>query len=87
MREFLIVHQLIAHLFPALNLVDAAAWIFIERNVEAFDQLRIAALDKIRMILRVMFGGFRNIIAELQHHLEADHIVMLSPSAFPLRAA
>ena len=72
-----ILRQLIAALLPLGNLVHTAAGIFIQRDIEAVDQLRILVLDEIGQILRVMLAGLGHIIAEALHDLKAHHVVML----------
>ncbi|MNW60736.1 hypothetical protein D3C74_387470 [compost metagenome] len=69
--------QLGTHFFPALNLVHTAAWILIQWNVEAFNQLRVISLDEVRVVLGIVFGGFRYIIAKTLHQLKTNHVVML----------
>ncbi|MNE94066.1 hypothetical protein D3C80_1919920 [compost metagenome] len=56
MLQVMVVDELITHRFPALDLVYAAARILIKRNVEAFNKLRIAALDEVWMVFRIMLG-------------------------------
>ena len=51
--------------FPGLDLVDAAARIFVQRNVVALDELGIFAFNVKDIVLRVVFTGFRAIVAEM----------------------
>ncbi|MNC22421.1 hypothetical protein D3C75_704220 [compost metagenome] len=58
MRAFVmqrcIIDQLLTHLLPLADLLHTAARIFVQRNLKAFDQLRIALFDEIGMIFRIM---------------------------------
>ena len=77
MGEMRIAEQLVALLLPAGNLIDAAAGILVQRNVEAVDQLRIPGLDEIGHVFGVVLGGFGDVVTEALHDLVADHIMML----------
>ena len=79
--------QRVALLGPARDLIDAAAGVFVERDVEALDQLRIAGLDVERIVLRVVLARFGAVIAELVDVIEAHHIAVLFRGIFRLCAA
>ena len=68
--------QRVALLGPARDLIDAAAGVFVERDVEALDQLRIAGLDVERIVLRVVLARFGAVIAELVDVIKAHHIAV-----------
>ncbi|MMZ60066.1 hypothetical protein D1872_221380 [compost metagenome] len=76
MFDSLAREQLLPHFCPAFNLVDAAARVFVQRNVEALDQFGVRTLDEIRMIFRGMLGRFGHIVAEAEHEFITDHIVV-----------
>ena len=64
-------------LLPALDLLHAAAGVFIQRNLIVLDHLRILALDEERIVLRIMLAGFRAVIPEMTDILIADHVTVL----------
>ena len=85
-----IVDQLVAALLPVLNLMDAAAGILVQRNVEPVDQLRIPVLDEPRRVFAVVLGGLGDVVAEPAHQLQAHHVavlflVLLQRALFELR--
>ena len=77
MRQAGVAGQLVAALFPVGDLLHTAPRIFIQRNVEAVDQLGIFVLDEKGQIFRVVFAGFRHIIPEALHDFKAHHVVVL----------
>ena len=75
MGEVWIGSQLMTPLLPVIDLPDASAGIFIQRDAVSIDQFRILSL---RSILRRMLAGLRKIIAESAHELQSDHIIVLT---------
>ena len=63
-------------LFPACYLVDAAAGIFVKRNMIFFDEFGIFILDVIGMILGGMFAALGVVITETVHDIETHEIVL-----------
>ena len=78
MGQVVIGQQLVALLVPTGDLIDAAARIFVQRNVEPVDELGILGLDEIRAVLAVVLGGLGDIIAEAAHQLQAHHVAVLA---------
>ncbi|OPZ10311.1 MAG: hypothetical protein BWZ10_02411 [candidate division BRC1 bacterium ADurb.BinA364] len=77
MIQRMVLDDLLAAAFPAFDLPHAAAWIFIERNVELLDQLGMLALDPIGVVFGRMLGGLGDIVAEMAHHFQPHHIAEL----------
>ena len=65
-----------AAFFPLLDLADTATGVFIQRDVEPLDQLRVPTLDKVGHVLRVVLAGFGHIIAKALHDLVAYHVIV-----------
>ena len=59
MAQVGIVGQLVALRSPFFNVLDAAARILIQRDIEALDQLGILILDKIGRVFGAVLAGFR----------------------------
>ena len=57
--------ELLIFFFPGFDLLCAAARIFVQRDVIAADQLRIAALDVECVVLGVVLAGLSTIVAEI----------------------
>ena len=77
MGQLVVLRQLHAQGGPIFLMLDAAARILIQRDIEALDQLRILVLDKIRRVFSIMLAGLGHIVAKALHQLIAHHIVML----------
>ena len=69
LEEFLVL------LLPGLDLVDAAAGVFIQRNVVAVDELGIAALNIKSVVLCIVLAGLCYIVAEIADIVKA-HLVL-----------
>ena len=69
--------QLIPFLGPSGDLVDAAARIFVQRNVVALDQLRILGLDIEHIVFGVVLAGFGAVVAKAADIVHPNHIVVL----------
>ena len=65
----------LTRLCPLLLVLFTAAGIFVKRDAVSLDKLRILALDKERIVLRVMFARLGNIITETAYVLKADKIL------------
>ena len=76
-RKAGVLADLLVLALPPRDLVDAAAGIFIERNVVFGDELRIALLDPVRHVLGVVLARFGDVVAELAHDFETDHVPAL----------
>ena len=78
MGQCRVLRQFMAAFFPVFDLVDAAARIFIQGYIEAFDEFRIAFLDEVRSIFGVVFAGLGDIVAEPAHQFQTDHVPVAS---------
>ena len=75
--HFAVLQNAFFFFLPALDLVDAAARVFVQRNVELFNKLRVTGLDEERIVFRVMLAGFGAVVAEAANVLIAHHIFVL----------
>ena len=82
MRDFSVFQDIIALLLPAFDLLNTASWIFIQRNIVLLNQIRAVFFYKERIVLRVVFAGFRTVIAQTVNVLIADHIMVFFGRGF-----
>ena len=83
MSQIRIFRKRLAQVFPAFDLTDTASGIFIQRNVELIDHLRITGLDIKRIIFRIVFTGLCAVITQLVDIIITDHVmVLLCPVLF-----
>ena len=66
--------ELLVLLLPRFDLMDAAAGILVQRNVVLLNEFRIVGLDPVRHIFGIVLAGFGDIVAELHHDLQTDHV-------------
>ena len=62
---------------PALDLVDAAARVLVERDVVRLDQLRVFRLDEQRIVLGVVLARLGAVVAEPADVFVAHHVLVL----------
>ena len=67
---------------PALDLVDAAARVLVERDVVRIDQLRVSGFDEQRVVFGVVLARLGAVIAEAADILVAHHILVLFRGVF-----
>ena len=56
MGNLAVVEDVVFLLCPAVDLADAAAGVFVQRNIELFDELRPSGLDEPRVVLCVVLA-------------------------------
>ena len=68
--------DLILLLFPCGDLVDTAARIFIQRNVELLDQIITIGLDVEGIVLGVMLTRLGAVIAKLVNVVKTNEVIV-----------
>ena len=63
---------------PVGDLVDTAAGILIQRNIEPVDEFGVLALDVEGIVLCVVLTGLGAVVTQLVDVVEADHVPMLA---------
>jgi len=78
--------QLGPHVLPALNLLNAPPGVFVQRNPEAFDELRCVLADEPGHVLCSVLTGLGHVIAKPLHQLKPHGIarVVLGQGCAPL---
>ena len=77
-----VVQDVFLLLFPALDLVYAAAGILVQGNVELLNELGVLGLDVEGIVLGVVLAGLGAVVAEILDIVEPDHVAVLFPGVF-----
>ena len=70
-----ILQKAVPHFVPALDLLDAAAGVLIQRDFILLDELGVLILDEVRRILGTVLAGFGDVVAEFLHELQTDQVL------------
>ena len=65
-----------AHFLPTVNLTDASAGIFVERNAETLNQFGIFGFDEKRIVFRIVLTGLCAVVSQMFDILKTNHVVM-----------
>ena len=76
MADLAILEDILALFFPALDLFDTSSRIFVKRNIELLDHLRIFGFNEERIILCIVLTGLCAVVAKMTDVLITYHILM-----------
>ena len=77
MADLAILEDILALFFPALDLFDTSSRIFVKRNIELLDHLRIFGFNEERIILCIVLTGLCAIVSKMTDILITHHVLML----------
>ena len=77
MADLAILEDILALFFPALDLFDTSSRIFVKRNIELLDHLRIFGFNEERIILCIVLTGLCAVVSKMTDVLVTYHILML----------
>ena len=79
MSDVSAVKYAVTFLLPALDLGHTPTGIFVERNVEFFNQLGVAAFYVKGVIFGVVLARFGAVISQFVDIIEPNHVAVLFP--------
>ena len=77
MFDMAVSEQAVPHFVPALDLLNTTPGVFIQRDFEAFNKLRVFFFDKIRRVFGCVLARFGHIVAEPPHDLQTHQVFAL----------
>ena len=77
MADLAVFQDILALFFPALDLFDTSSRIFVKRNIELLDHLRIFGFNEERIILCIVLTGLCTIVSKMTDILITHHVLML----------
>ena len=77
MADLAILEDILALFFPALDLFDTSSRIFVKRNIELLDHLRIFGFNEERIIFCIVLTGLCTIVSKMTDILITHHVLML----------